>query len=378
MRNVTFFFMLGFLVYYWFPFPPAIWRIGLVAICIVGFIIHLREFKFTPLETAMLGFVTVNVLYFFTSFTWQVPEFTNFGNVLCATLPMFSFYVLSTHGAITQRAITLFLVLSVILGFFYFTHAEYEKMQMLRHGGLGDFTINASTIFLVIIPLLFFLKDRWMILCIMSVIVFFVFSSAKRGNIVSMVIPAYLLFRMNVRWKRSFINKTIMVIGFIIIVALAYQIIIRSDYIMNRIKKTLEGDSSGRDIIYKTAFITWYKAKYLYNFILGYGTDATRKLVGIRAHNDWLEILVDFGLVGFCFYFFFFVSLVKVIWQNKNDPQAFHVLLAVFYIWFSKSLYSMGFTENLFSYLSMVIGIVLGKKKEQSQLQNQNIENWHD
>ena len=282
--------------------------------------------------------------------------------------------MLSAHEAITQRSLTVFLLLSVLLGYFYFTHAEYEKILRLKHGGLGEVTINASTIFLVIIPLLFFLKNRLVLIVLMTIIVFFVVSSGKRGNIVSTIIPFYLLYRTNVKSKRTFGAQVLMLAGYIGLVTIAYQVITNSDYLTRRLNNTIEGDSSGRDVIYKTAFLTWYNAKHLYNFILGYGTDATRYLVGIRAHNDWLEILVDFGLVGFSFYLFFFIRLIKVTWQNKNNPQSFHILLAVFFIWFSKSLYSMGFTENLFSYLSMVIGIVLGQKKEQSQSQTQNIE----
>lgn len=368
MRNITFFLMLGFLVYHWFPFPPAIWRIGLVAICIMGFSIHLREFKFTPLETAMLGFVVVNIIYFFMSFIWQIPDFTNFGNVLCSTLPLFLFYILSAHDAITQRSLTVFLLLSVLLGYFYFTHAEYEMAQRLKHGGLGEITINASIIFLVTIPLLFFLKNRWLLVVLMTIIMFFIVSSGKRGNAISMSIAFYLIYRMNVKTKKTFAAKLLMLAIYVGLFTLAYQTITNSDFLTRRLNDTIEGDSSGRDIIYKTTFYTWYNAKHTYNLLLGYGTDATRNLVGIRAHNDWLEILVDFGIVGFSFYLFFFVSLVKVIWQNKNDPQAFHILLAIFSIWFSKSLYSMGFTENLFSYLSMVIGIVLGKNRVDHKL----------
>jgi len=189
--------------------------------------------------------------------------------------------------------------------------------------------------------------------------VYFVIFGAKRGNIVSMIIPFYLLFRAKSRLK-SFSSEVIAIIGFAALAVFAYYTMIGSDYLMGRIEKTIEGDSSGRDVIYATALDTWLNGEHSYNLFLGAGTDATMHLMGVRAHNDWLEILVDFGLLGAVFYLAFFVCLLKTAWRNKKNRTTFYTLLAVFFIWFSKTLYSMGFTENLFSYLSMTIGIALG------------------
>ncbi len=359
IRNVAFILMLGFLVYHLFPFPPFVWRLGLVLLSIVFLFKHLKSYKFVSVEKAILCFVIVNIVYFFTSFIWQTPTSTNFGNVLCSTLPLFLFYILSANGAITQHSLTVFLVFSTILGYFYFIHAEAIVLGKVISGESGDVTVNATTIFLVIIPLLFFIKNRWLTIGILAVIVYFVIFGAKRGNIVSMIIPFYLLFRANTNMK-SFKSEVMAILGFAALAIFAYYVMTGSDYMMMRVEKTLEGNSSNRDIIYTAAFNTLLNGEHFYNLLLGAGTDATIHLIGCRAHNDWLEILVDFGLLGAFIYLTFFVSLVKTAWRNKKNQTAFYTLLAVFFIWFSKSLYSMGFTENLFSYLSMTIGIVLG------------------
>ena len=132
---------------------------------------------------------------------------------------------------------------------------------------------------------------------------------------------------------------------------------------MGRINDTIAGDSSNRDIIYSAVLNAWLNANDLVNYLFGFGSNATINMIGIRAHNDWLEILLDFGLLGICLYLAFFVSLFKTTWRQKENRQAFYTLMTVFAIWFFKSLYSMGFNESLFSYLSMVIGTVLGDLK---------------
>jgi O-antigen ligase len=147
----------------------------------------------------------------------------------------------------------------------------------------------------------------------------------------------------------------------------AYYTMMNSDYLVSRIAKTLEGDTSNRDIIYAAAYNTWLNAENIHNTIFGFGTDGTTHLIGIRAHNDWLEILIDFGILGIFFYFSFLSSIVRTIWRNKHNHLLFYTLLAVFFIWFSKSLVSMGFTNDIFSFLAMEIGIVLGLEYRDKQ-----------
>ncbi len=366
LRNFAFFCMLGFLVYHWFPFPPIVWRLGLVCLSFIGILIHLTKFKLTAVERSMLLFVALNVIYFLFSFTWQTPESTNFGNVLCSMLPIPLFFVITANGAITRRSLTIFLILSCIAGYFYFTHAESVLIEKTLSGEPGYFTINNSTIFLVIIPLLFFVRNKWITIGVSVIIIFFIIYGAKRGNIISAALPFYLLARMSIKSKQSFFSEVFIVMTVLAISYFAYYTMMNSDYLVSRIAKTIEGDTSGRDAIYAAAMNTWFNAESI-NVFFGFGTDGTTNLIGIRAHNDWLEILIDFGVLGIISYLIFFICMVRAVRRNRQNPQLFYALLAVFFIWFSKSLYSMGFTNNIFSFLSMEIGIVLGLEYRDKQ-----------
>ncbi len=367
LRNLVFFCMLGFLVYHWFPFPPIVWRIALVGLSFIGILIHLLQFKFTAVEKSMLAFVALNVIYFFFSFMWQVPESTNFGNVLCSMLPIPLFFIIAANGAITRRSLTIFLLLSCIAGYFYFTHAESVIIEKALSGEAGNFTINNSTIFLVIIPLLFFVRNKWVVIGVSLVIIFFIIYGAKRGNIISAVLPFYLLARMNMKSNRSLISEVLLIMVVAAITYFAYYTMMNSEYLVSRIAKTLEGDTSNRNIIYAAAYNTWLNAENIHNTIFGFGTDGTTHLIGIRAHNDWLEILIDFGILGIFFYFLFLSCIVRTIRKNRHNHLLFYTLLAVFFIWFSKSLVSMGFTNDIFSFLAMEIGIVLGLEYRDKQ-----------
>lgn len=278
--------MIGFLLYHLFPVPPIFWRVGLVVTSSVGLYYHLQHYRFTSVERSIFGFLGVNIVYFFVSFLWQTPESTNFGNILCALLPMFLFFYLSARGAVTDKSLQIFLSITAIAAIVYFFHAELLALMEQFGRESGEITNNASSIFLVLIPLLFFVKNRLLLLVLMAEIVFFIIYGAKRGNIVAGIIPLLLLFLKQFRFNSSRLGKISLIAGTLIFFVLAYNMASDNEYLMTRLDKTFEGNSSGRDEIYTQAWHTWADSDNLENILFGYGTDGTENKIGIRAHND--------------------------------------------------------------------------------------------
>ena len=360
LRNIAFLCMIGFLLYHWFPFPPIVWRLGLVVLSLLGLLIH-RCYPFNTVEKAMLVFVSVNVIHYIISFIWQTPETTNFGDVLCSGLPLFLFFVLTVRGGITDRSLLIFLIIVCLAGIVYFRYADVLLMQRYTWRESGQITNNAGVLFLVILPLLFFVKDKRIVLIIIAEILYFTLLSAKRGNILSSLIPMFLLIRFTLKSTHNWLMRFVFFLGIMVVFAFCIYQASGNEYLMDRIERTVQGDSSGRDIIFANAWSSWYNSDSFFHLLFGHGTDATVRLNRTRSHNDWLEILVDFGLLGAICYLVFFISLLRITLKSRHCTEIFYALLSVLMIWFLKSLFSMGFTENLFSYLSMAIGISLGK-----------------
>jgi O-antigen ligase len=103
---------------------------------------------------------------------------------------------------------------------------------------------------------------------------------------------------------------------------------------------------------------------------LGYGYQATthHKQIGIPAHNDWLELLVDNGIVGALVYALIFILLFKMIIKEKNIQKRY-LLLAIASIWLLKSMFSMSFTDDITYTLFLLFGYVT--QKEESVISNQ-------
>ena len=81
---------------------------------------------------------------------------------------------------------------------------------------------------------------------------------------------------------------------------------------------------------------------------------------GYLAHNDWLELLSNFGLVGVSSYIFFFYAAYKSIktpyWSINNKIIFFTVIL----IWFLTTLFSMGYTSDGGYVRAMLIAYFIG------------------
>jgi O-antigen ligase len=130
-------------------------------------------------------------------------------------------------------------------------------------------------------------------------------------------------------------------------------------------EQLVEGNVSGRDRIYANIFNGWLESDSIMNLFFGYGFAGSRPLSGFDsyAHNDWLELLSNFGLLGVTIYFVLFYSIFKTIRNSSwgNDKKI--IFLTIMGMWFATTLFSMGYT-SMGGYLNaMMLAYLLGSSK---------------
>jgi O-antigen ligase len=347
-----------------FPFPPMVWRFLLVLLSL--YVIVVEKSNRLPCEKFVLLFVIINLVHFVVSYTWQNPSIGQIWNVFCALLPLSLFLFLSQKGVMNDRFFTYAGIILLMAAILHYYHVERTLLIKLSADEDADVTNNASVAFLMLLPMLFFMKNNVQKWATLMICLFYILLSAKRGNILAAVIPTGLFVFSMLKDSRQSVLKTVIVL--VIIVGGALMVnhwVETNDFLLLRIERAKEGSSSGRDVIYRAAWDAWSDSDNIITLLLGYGTDATTHLSSTgyhRAHNDWLECLVDYGLIGALFYLMIFISLVVQI----REVKSYHLkmaLLASFFIWFFKSLYSMGFTDESLSICMISMGTALGKFK---------------
>lgn len=361
IRNCAVFCMIGNILYHLFPFPPLIWRIGFVLLALYCIFLSFRQ-GLLGVEKWMLYFVGLNLLYFFVSLLWIFPSTSQIGNTLYALLAFNLFTFLGTKGVLTASFFSVLAVIITFAGIPYFYHAQELALDKLRGGG-EETTVNASVVFLMLLPMLFFVKNKMLSIVLFCVCIFFLFIGAKRGNILAAVFPIIVYIYLVMKDSRKSVWQFFLVLVLIVgIVIGAVQLFLADEYLIGRFIDMQEGNSSGRDFLYFRAWRLWFDSNDLIHYIFGFGFQGALYNMDKMVHNDWLEILVDYGLLGVVFYLTIFISFALFYFKMQKSKIKI-ILLVALSIWFCKTLYSMGFVEETLALLFIPLGHIVAKEK---------------
>ena len=140
----------------------------------------------------------------------------------------------------------------------------------------------------------------------------------------------------------------------LIIVALTVSVVaIGTNYVIGflhensfaqaRLEQTLQGDSSGRDDIYTSLLKIYTDKSNVFEMLFGHGPNAPARLTGHDAHNDWLEILLCQGLMGFSLFLSYWIRLYKYSRSVRRDPIVYFIVGSFIITQFLRSLISMSY-----------------------------------
>ena len=134
-----------------------------------------------------------------------------------------------------------------------------------------------------------------------------------------------------------------------------------NDYFIQRIEQTLDGDSSNRNELYSTFFNHFISEQNFFRFVFGNGANATLKVGVNYAHNDWLELAINNGILGIALYIWYFVALFKDYrYINKYNQLFANVILMTLIILLMSSIISMSY-DSIDRALSIALGFILAK-----------------
>ena len=132
-----------------------------------------------------------------------------------------------------------------------------------------------------------------------------------------------------------------------------------SEYFNYRLQSTLSGESSGRNIIYTTLLTQFLNDTTPLQFFFGRGACATLKYFGQYAHNDWLEIAINQGVLGIAVYITYFYCFIKT-WRFSFSRRSiqYSVVGLILLICLIKSFFSMSY-EDMGFYMTCTLGYSL-------------------
>ena len=153
-------------------------------------------------------------------------------------------------------------------------------------------------------------------------------------------------------------------VGFIALGFFTLKSYSQNIFLQTRVQQAETGIWSGRENIYVNIFTEWLNSDSIIQFIFGYGFMGSMKISGTGnvAHNDWLELLANNGIIGILIYLVLFYYGFKSCFNPYWDRNKQLVLLTIMLIWFATTLFSMGFTSSSFTGMFLMIAYLIGDK----------------
>lgn len=328
-------------------------------------LITTRKHRLKPLFVSAIIYIIFAVFSAIANFSMQLNIVTvyEFMMIPYALLVFFTFYLCSdiSHRGecVILMGYFLCLVLNLISVFQYrFVGAE-QAMESDIYFSLGLFPFALQ-----------FLKGKVIRIVVIVMEFFAVFMVNKRTALISFVV-ALVLYLVIYAWineknKISAILKSMTIAA--IIIALFYYVsrYIDFKYDMNiyyRLFRVVEDGGSGRTDIYQRIWGAFKNSSFIEQ-LFGHGMNAAGKVGRAgHAHNDFLEVLYNYGIFAFISVVVFYLSLlvqgIKLI-INRSPYAAsfiFSLVIGLFLAMFSYFLIFYTYVTCIMAFWGYVLSI---------------------
>lgn len=339
--------------------------------------------NFELINRAPLIVWTVIFLVFFTILTTAVHMTENLGIIAIILAPLIdltywgSAFILSYTIVRSQENIVKFLInsfyLSIpIIAYYYFIRA-YDTNNF---GSLHFSGINEAYYLLMFLPIIFMMRANIFKFLGTVVVTIALFLSTKRTGIIALAVALIVYFLLNnshnQKMRKNYFITVIIVISSV--TAFIFLFNYFSDqtggYLLNRFTTIEEDQGSGRMDIWKNTISLQLDSNFE-GWIMGHGLNAvSRSFVGFSAHNDFLEVLYDYGIIGLILYVSLYIQLFSIAFKmHQNKYQYFPSFAISCVLFFILSLFShLIIYPTFFIYVSFFWGMTIADF-ENSKLQ---------
>lgn len=291
-------------------------------------------------------------------------------SIYLSLLPIYPFYYYTRKGYLTDKRLQIWGVVflaSVTLS--YFQNQRAALAALMESGSKADeITNNSGYLFLSCLPLLVLYRKKPVIqFTALAYVMAFIVMGMKRGAIAIGVISSVYFMWQTITKSKGKTRFLFILFSITLCVGAVFFFIHQmttSDYMMKRIQDTMEGNSSGRDNLYTFFWNYFTESASFLHYLIGRGANGTLEIYNNYAHNDWLEIAVNQGLLGIVVYAFYWFCFYKT-WKLAKNTDAKTIIALTILIFFAKTMFSMSYADMTYVSTS-AIGYALASTNKQN------------
>ena len=276
---------------------------------------------------------------------------------------LFFYYLIKSNPSLLKYIVWYFMgmgvLCAVLLMYVYNYHHNTSRV--------GSKQVLLEVYFpVLLLPWIFLARKRiWHILGI-SIMLVLVFASMKRGPLIAVggATIAYYGVRLLVyprAWKSNLLLPLVLALGALTIFATMDTS--RGGYFASRLASLGEDEGSGRIEVYQET-IKMISKSTISKIIFGHGNNSVVEdsVLGLSAHNDWLETTYDFGFVGLLIYIGIHILMIGRLWYVVRARFSLAPAFAAGYIMFFivSSISHLVIYPWYFIFLTSFFGAVTG------------------
>lgn len=260
-----------------------------------------------------LSSIMITVMYLLTLINLANTPFPS--SVYYVTLIMSVPLLFSLHDIFFQNdensSLVFVLVAFIGLTFNYFSNFQSNYLQDMLNQNSSSYSL------LYFMPFILCIKKNWIKIAGLFIVFIALLTTMKRGGIIAFTIGlfAYYLFVMMKnhgsikKMYRFIITAVVVVVGLSFV--FNYFDSITDNAITSRFDNIQSDEGSGRLETWQWVY-NQLASSSLSEIIFGHGWNSVFYQSGIRsAHNDFLEVLYDFGVITFVLYILLYKALFK-------------------------------------------------------------------
>lgn len=325
-----------------------------VTVWLVFYFIQAVTFLFSPKEVFGTVYEAIG----------RVSTLEQFKGISAFSFSFFVGYVCARKFGKVSENLLLYMGLAFFsLAFIRYFHTLNSLLSTLK---VDSVTNNGGYFIVGAIPFLPFVikRNRVVGFVLLIVSILLVMFAAKRGAIVCMLgavfCSVFFYLKTNKASIRTIFLSAILLVSFTVLIYYAYE---SNEWLMARMEFMEDNGIGGRGIAYPILLGHWYNDTNFWTMMFGNGSAQTVAVWGNFAHNDWLELLIDNGLVGVLLYLIIFVGIIRFIYYSSLPPVWRLAGYLSILIWFLQSIFSMGYTSISNAEYILLLGILIGSEK---------------
>lgn len=333
-----------------------------ILIAFISFIKVILSHPNDKVVTIWMIFILLNIFYYLGSLNWNRSlDVNHLKGILSGMLPFFVFYESGKKGKDLITSFKLFFIVALIV-----TIVTYfrNKTQFMIEYQTDNVVNNMAYSFIPLVPFVFLFKGKVILqYSFVLLIATFVILGSKRGAIVSCIFSmiCFMYYTYKDLSGKSIYNKIILILLSFSAIYIVYSVFLGNSFILQRFERVAEVQISHRDVIYRTIWNYWLNASSVFNLLFGFGFVASVEITGkYLAHNDWLEVLSNMGLMGVIIY----ASLIYQSYKLKNNFYASSIwhqmLVTIMLTWIIMTIFTTRYNGLVSIYSNVLIGYITG------------------